>query len=330
MILAADIGGTKTVLGLVEGDEVHSRVAREWTCRNDRHDSFAKLLGEFLGDSPPPLAAACLAVAGPVLENRVVMTNLPWVLDASEIGDLLRIPRVRLLNDIEGAALAMLHLPPEHLREIQAGTGGVRRGHVVVIAPGTGLGEAILCWDGERHHPIESEGGHIDFAPQGPEQTALLEYLRQRFSHVSYERILSGPGILVLYEFLRDTGRADPVPDIEAHDTGDTAALISAAGLDGSQAICVRALDLFVRILGAKAGNLALVALALGGVFLGGGIPPKIVPALVDGRFRETFLDKGRHRHLLERMSVHVALEPRASFLGAARFGLRLAETVTA
>jgi glucokinase len=197
-----------------------------------------------------------------------------------------------------------------------------------VLAPGTGLGEATLCWDGKRHHPVASEGGHVDFAPIGPEQVALLGYLNDRYEHVSYERVLSGPGLVSIYAFLRDTGRAEACPAVE-RTISEPAAAISAAALTGAAPICVHALDLFVRILGAKAGNLALQSMASGGVFVAGGIVPKILPALVDGRVREAFLAKGRHRRLLERMPLQVALEPRASFLGALRFALDVEDGVS-
>jgi len=328
MILAGDVGGTKTVLGVATSTDGTIEIVREETFGNDDYASFGDLLDDFLAGDRLMLDAVCLAVAGPVIGGRVAMTNLPWEIEARGLGERLGTTRTHLLNDLEATAVAMLHLAPESLREIQAGAGMERHGHVAVLAPGTGLGEAMLCWDGTRHQPVASEGGHVDFAPAGPEQIALLGYLADRFEHVSYERVLSGPGLVSIYEFLRDTGRAEACPEVE-RTIAEPAAAISAAALTGSPAICVRALDLFVRVLGAKAGNLALQVLATGGVFIGGGIPPKILPALVDGRFREAFLAKGRQRHLLERMPVQVALEPRASLLGAARFALGSSDRVS-
>jgi glucokinase len=280
MILAGDVGGTKTVLGVATSTDGTIEIVREETFGNDDYASFGDLLDDFLAGDRLMLDAVCLAVAGPVIGGRVAMTNLPWEIEARGLGERLGTTRTHLLNDLEATAVAMLHLAPESLREIQAGAGMERHGHVAVLAPGTGLGEAMLCWDGTRHQPV------------------------------------------------RDTGRAEACPEVE-RTIAEPAAAISAAALTGSPAICVRALDLFVRVLGAKAGNLALQVLATGGVFIGGGIPPKILPALVDGRFREAFLAKGRQRHLLERMPVQVALEPRASLLGAARFALGSSDRVS-
>jgi glucokinase len=329
MILAGDVGGTKTVLGLATNVGGAPRVDREEIFGNDEYPSFDDLLDDFLAGSRPVIDVACLAVAGPVLDGRVSMTNLPWEIEARALGKKLGAAHAHILNDLEATALAMLDLPPDALHQIQAGTTERGRGHVVVLAPGTGLGEAMLYWDGAHHHPVASEGGHADFAPIGPEQAALLAYLADRYEHVSYERVLSGPGLVSIYEFLRDTGRAASCPAVE-RTISEPAAAISTAALNGSAPICTRALDLFVRILGAKAGNLALQAVATGGVFVAGGIAPKILPVLGDGRVREAFVAKGRHRRLLDRIPFHVALEPRASFLGAARFALQVEGAVSA
>jgi glucokinase len=325
--VAADVGGTKTTIGVVTGPPWDLGGARPHRAENARHESFGDLLAWALAEAgTPPVDVACIAVAGPVIDGAVSMTNLDWVVRADAIERATGARRVRLLNDLEATALGGLVVPAERTRVLQAGAAPAGGGHVVAIAPGTGLGEAILCWDGAAHLPVASEGGHVDFAPRGDLQTRLLGWLAARHGHVSYERILSGPGLVALHEFLREADGARESPEVHDLAGADPAAAISRAALEGSDPLCVAALDLFVRILGAKAGNLALEAIAFGGVLVAGGIPGQIVPALTDGRFLEAFLDKGRHRHLLERMPVTLVLEPDAAWLGAATFGIRLAQ----
>jgi glucokinase len=225
------------------------------------------------------------------------------------------------VNDLEAAAVGMLHLPADRLFTLAAGAGAAgRTGNVAVVAPGTGLGCASLFWDGRRHHPLASEGGHADFAPRDEREIALWRHLRARYGHASWERVLSGPGLVEVYAFLRDAGahaESRAVRDRLALE--DPAAVITDAALAGSDPLCLEAVDLFAGTLGAKAGNLALDVFALGGVLLGGGMVPRLLPKLADGSFMRAFLDKGRQRALLERVAVHACLEPDAALFGAAR-----------
>ncbi len=327
MILAGDIGGTKSLLALYEAAGDVLRPVSEQMYRNADFPSLAAVLERFLasaGRARP--RAACFAIAGPVIDGRVQMSNLPWKLDPADLAAATGAERVRLLNDLEGAAYGMLHLAPDAFLALSAPTALRRRGNVGLIAAGTGLGEALLCWDGERYHPAASEGGHGDFAPRGDEQIALLRHLATTFpGHVSYERVLSGPGLANVYAFLRDTGRAaEPAALASRLAAGDPAATIAASALAREHDICVRALDLFVDVYGAEAGNLALRGFTLGGLYVGGGIAPKLVGKLRDGAFMRAFVAKGRYQELLATIPVAVALDPKAALLGAAHFAARL------
>lgn len=324
MILAGDIGGTKTVIGLFEEAAGRLQAAREETFPSRSHGTLEEILDRFMGPgSRPPLHAACFGVAGPVVEGKSKATNLPWELDEIKLAQALRVPRAKLLNDLEAAAYGMLHLEPTDLRVLQPGL--KHKGNIAIIAAGTGLGEAILYWDGERHHPLASEGGHADFAPQTDLEVELLLYLRREFGHVSYERLLSGPGLFNIYRFLRDSGFAlEPEWLRQRLTQGDPSAVVSQIGLAGEHPLCVRALNLFISVYGAEAGNLALKAFAVGGVYVGGGIAPKILPKLQDGAFVHAFTDKGRFAELMQTIPLKVAMNPRAPLIGAANFALRL------
>ena len=253
------------------------------------------------------------------------MTNLKWELDEKALVKTTGAKQVKLLNDLEATAYGMLHLGPDELKPLNP-EGQKHMGNVAVIAAGTGLGEAILFWDGSEYLPSASEGGHSDFAPRTDLEIELLRYLRTRLKgRVSYERVLSGPGLLNIYHFLRDTGHgAEPDWLAEKLKSGDPSATISKLGLTGEEPLCTEALDLFSSIYGAEAGNLALKCLSVGGVFVGGGIAPKILPALERGAFLQSFSDKGRFSPLLKGMELKVSLNPRAALLGAAHYGLRL------
>jgi glucokinase len=327
VILAGDIGGTKTVIGLLEEAGDRLRTVREETFPSKSHGTLEEILERFLGGgSRPAVRAACFGVAGPVVEGRSKTTNLPWELDEFKLADAFRIPRVKLLNDLEAAAYGMLFLAPDELHALNPGAARRRRGNVAVIAAGTGLGEAMLYWDGERYHPIASEGGHADFAPQSDLEVRLLVYLQREFGHVSYERVLSGPGFFNIYRFLRDTGYAgEPAWLREKLTSGDPSATITQVALAGGDPLCTTTLDLFVAIYGAEAGNLALKSLAVGGVYIGGGIGPKILPKLVDGTFIRAFSGKGRLADLMRAIEVKVALNPRAPLIGAAYYARQLA-----
>jgi glucokinase len=287
--------------------------------------TFRVAIARFLTHGAPgPIEAACFGVAGPVVDGRCITTNLPWQLDEAELAAAIPAGRVRLLNDLEATGYGVLALPPSSLATLQAG--GSRRGNMVLIAAGTGLGEALLIWDGARHAVIASEGGHADFAPRTDVEVELLRFVRKEFGRVSYERVLSGLGLFNIYRFLREQGGlSEPAWLRERIEREDPSAVISEVGLAGGHPLCVQALDLFASVYGAEAGNLALKALAVGGVFVGGGIAPKIRVKLEDGTFAAAFRDKGRFAELMASIPVRLALEPRAALLGAARVaqGLR-------
>lgn len=320
MIIAGDIGGTKTVIGVFEEVGDRLQATREETFPSGSHGALEEILERFLGSgSIPTLHAACFGVAGPVVDGRCKTVNLPWEIEERKLMNALQVPRVKLLNDLQAAAYGMLHLEPTELCVLQPGL--QRKGNIVVIAAGTGLGEAMLYWDGEQHHPLASEGGHADFAPRTDQEVELLAYLRREFGRVSYERLLSGPGFFTIYRFLRGSGFA-PEPEWlrERIAQGDPSAVVSQVGLAGEHPLCTQTLDLFTSIYGAEAGNLALKALALGGVYVGGGIAPKILPKLRDGTFIRAFTEKGRLAELMRTIAVKVALDPRAPLIGAAHY----------
>jgi len=324
MILAGDIGGTKTVLALVDKNQDGGMVCQhEQTFSSLAYPEFTDILQEFL---PPEttISAACFGGAGPVVEQRCQTTNLPWLLDGEALKNTLGTEQVKLLNDLEAMALGMLHLPDSDLLELNPNA-QQQTGNIAVIAAGTGLGEAILYWDGSRFQPMATEGGHCDFAPQTEQQDALLVYLRSKYlGHVSCERLISGMGFGNIYDFLCEHDFATAclaVPDINDIETGiDRNAVISRLGVSGEDALCEETVRLFVELYGAETGNLALKALAIGGVFIGGGIAPKILPKMQDGRFIEAFTAKGRFQSLLDKVSVKLALNPRAPLIGAINY----------
>jgi glucokinase len=324
IVLAGDVGGTKTALALFEATERGLVPVREATLASRDSDSLETVIERFLGGAPRPrVDVACVGVAGPVVDGRSVATNLPWVIDERRLAAAIPAPRVRLLNDLEAAAHGVLGLADDEMATLQLGV--PRQGHMALIAAGTGLGEAMIVHDGARRIVIASEGGHADFAPRDDLEEGLLRFLRKEFGRVSYERILSGPGLVNVYRFLRDTGREPEAPAVaERMRANDPGAVVTEAALAGRDPLCVKALDIFVSVYGAEAGNLALKALAVGGVVVGGGIAPRIVPSLVQGRFLAAFRDKGRLASLMEAMPVRVALNPRAPLLGAARVAATL------
>jgi len=326
MILAGDIGGTKTLLALFDEASGTFALQRDATYPSQESPSLEAILTRFLGSTPTAVRVACFGVPGVVTDGHSETTNLPWTLDERALARHIGAPRVKLLNDLEAAAYGILHLQPQELAALNAGAHSTRRGNIAVIAAGTGLGEAMLIWDGSEYLPVATEGGHADFAPRTDQELELQRYLRSRFTgHVSYERVLTGPGLHNIYNFLRDSNFA-PEPAWLAAEltTGDPSAIIAENGLARRDPLCIEALDLFVEAYGAEAGNMALRCLAVGGVFLGGGIAPKLLPALRSGRFMQAFTAKGRFAELLHTIPVSVALNARAPLLGAARYALRL------
>jgi glucokinase len=322
MILAGDIGGTSTRLALfdVKGGRLVPRIESDFP--SGRYPGLEALLSEFLDRHRSRISAACFGIAGPVREGRVETPNLSWVVDGAQLAHQLDLESVTLLNDLEATAYGVIALDEGDLEVLQEGR-AVKEGNRAIIAAGTGLGEAGLFWDGKDHRPRASEGGHVDFAPRDELESELLAHLAGEFDHVSYERVVSGPGLHRLYRFLRDTGRGEePGWLAERLSREDPSAAIAVAGLERSSDLCIRALDLFASLYGAEAGNLALKFLATGGVYVGGGIAPKILPKLKEPLFLESFRAKGRYRNLLQDVPVRVVLNDRAGLLGAARHAM--------
>ncbi len=319
MILAGDIGGTNARLAYFQPQNGHLRLISERVFPSREHSELGEIVTQFLHDSGAHPEAACFGIAGPVRNGRVETSNLPWVIEQSLLAKQIELPATLLINDLEASAWGIGALSAADLVPLNQVSGPVI-GNQAVIAPGTGLGEAGLFWDGSRHHVFACEGGHTDFAPQGDLQIELLRFLKARFGHVSYERILAGPGLVNVYEFLRDAGCGKESSVLAAEmQTHDPAAAISRAALDGTDSLAEKALDLFVAVYGAEASNLALKTMATGGMFLAGGISPKILAKLKGPRFMEAFVNKGRLSPLVESIPVQVVTNEKAGLLGAAR-----------
>ncbi len=324
ILLAGDIGGTKTDLALFSPERGPGAPLAEATFASARYPSLEALVQEFLGSVRSPVFAACFGVAGPVMHGQARITNLPWVIDEGRLSEALHLTSVRLLNDLDAIAHAVPTLQPVDLETLQAGS-AVSGGAIAVIAPGTGLGEAFLTWDGRQYRAHPSEGGHADFAPSTALELEMLRDLQQQFGHVSYERVCSGRGLPNIYAYLKATGHAEEpgwLADELAAAADPTPVIIRGALNDPPCRLCRLTLETFASILAAEAGNLALKVLATGGVYLGGGLPRRILPVLKDERFLETFRRKGRLAEVLVRVPVHVILHPKVGLLGAAVYGL--------
>jgi glucokinase len=318
MILAGDIGGTNARLAYFQPQNGHFRLVSERVFSSRDYSELGEIVSTFLQDAATPPDVACFGIAGPVRNGRVEASNLPWVIEQSRLAKQIQLPATLLINDLEANAWGIGALSPQDMLPLNQVSASI--GNQAVIAPGTGLGEAGLYWDGSQHQVFASEGGHADFAPRGNLQIELLQYLESRYGHVSYERVLSGPGLVNVYKFLRGKGYSDEPAEFAAQlEHEDAAAAISRAALDGTNRLAEQALDLWISIYGAEAGNLALKMMATGGLFLGGGISPKILPKLTGPLFMRAFLEKGRLRPLLESIPVQVITNDKAGLLGAAR-----------
>jgi glucokinase len=321
MILAGDIGGTKVNLGLFELRNGRLTLAQESGFPSRRYASLRQLVAEFLdGTGAPPIERACFGIAGPVRNGRVQVTNLPWTVEAASLSSELKISPVFLLNDLEANAYGLAELAPADFCVLNAGEPGAT-GNAAIISAGTGLGEGGLYWDGAKYHPFACEGGHSDFAPQTKLDAELFEYLAGRFGRVSWERVLSGAGLFHIYEFLRDTKRGDePEFLAAAMSQADPAVVISEWGMNGKSSRCAQAVDLFVSYYGAEAGNLGLKMMATGGVYIGGGIAPKMLARLQKDDFLAAFWEKAPMQALLKAMPVRVVLNQGTALLGSAHF----------
>jgi glucokinase len=320
MILAGDIGGTNTRFAAFEVTGEGLRVAESQTFPSRDHKGLAEIVAAFLSVHKLPIKQACFGVAGPVKDGRCVATNLPWVVDVHDMRKILGLQSVYLINDLEANAYGVATLGVNDFSILNEGEIHVH-GNAAIIAAGTGLGEAGYYWDGTHHHPFACEGGHTDLGPRNDLEMELLRFLLARFGHVSYERVLSGPGLLHIYEFFRDKGYGkEPSWLAEEMRLQDPSAVISKSALEGRSELCVRALDLFVSLYGAEAGNLALKVMATAGLFIGGGIAPKIISKLKDGTFMQAFTEKGRMRSVMEAIPVRVILYDQTPLLGAAHY----------
>jgi glucokinase len=322
VILAGDVGGTHARFGLMEARAEQLILLTEKIYPSHEYPNLETIVAAFLKENATKPEIAGIGVAGPIRDGRCVATNLPWTVDAATLARASGMPHVELLNDLEANAYGIATLAATDFCVLQKGIANPQ-GNAAVISAGTGLGEAGMYFDGATLRPFAGEGGHGSFAPEGEVQGELFQFLMRRFGHVSCERVLSGPGLVNIYEFLRDTGRgSESAAVVEKMRSGDPAAAISQAAMEDGCQLCVEALDIFVQIYGAEAGNLALKMLATGGVYVGGGIAPKILSELQRPLFLEAFLNKGRMKPLLEAVPVLVLLNENTALRGAARGAL--------
>jgi glucokinase len=324
MILAGDIGGTKTNIALFQtnGSEV-GPVVKQRTFRSADYDSLETILKEFVGETESKITDACFGIAAPVVQGRAKTPNLDWTVSAESLAEVLEIDRVGLINDVEATARGIAALNDSQLLTLNTGD-PKRGGNRALIAAGTGLGMVGIFYRDGHYDPIPSEGGHSDFAPRTPLEIELLRYLTDKFAgHVSYERVLSGPGLFNIYSFLRNRNYAEePAWLAEQIESGDKTAAVSMAALANKSELAVKALDLFAAAYGAMAGNLALLMMSIGGLYVGGGIAPKICEKLEDGTFMRAFSDKGRFSSLVASVPVHIILDDKTALFGAARAAL--------
>jgi glucokinase len=320
MILAGDIGGTNARIAFFEVEQRRLKRIHEHVYPTHEHPNLESAVASFIGEYGVKPRVACFGIAGSVSgERRAEMPNLTWVIEVDKLAREIGIESVTLLNDLEANAYCIAALEPSNFASLNEGHAEAS-GNQGVIAAGTGLGEVGLYWDGKTHRPFASEGGHASFAPSDELQNEMLVYLRREFGHVSWERVVSGPGLFNIYRFLRDTGRGDEpawLLDELAH--RNPSVQITHLGLAGKSELCVRALEMFVSMYGTEAGNLALKLSATGGIFVGGGIAPKILPKLQEGGFMAGFIHKGRFEHLVRDIPVRVILDDKSALLGAAR-----------
>ncbi|MEN9566190.1 MAG: hypothetical protein RLZZ69_1386 [Cyanobacteriota bacterium] len=338
-LLAGDVGGTKTILRLVEVTEVTLTEKTFKTVKEAHYISasfpdLVPMVREFLApDKYIKPQLACFAIAGPVVNNTCHLTNLQWVLDTQRLQTELDIPKINLLNDFAANSFGILGLKDFDVHTLQAGEARANA-PIAVIGAGTGLGQAFLVPQGKKYQIFASEGGHTDFAPRNDLEIELLKYLQKKLNieHISVERVVSGQGIASIYQFLRDSGYADESPAIaekislweqEAKKTIDPAAIISQAAFKQSDRLCEKTMDVFIEAYGAETGNLALKLLCYGGIYIAGGIAAKILPLMQDGKFLQTFKNKGRVSTLIEKIPVHIVLMPQVGLVGSVLYALQ-------
>ena len=325
-ILAGDIGGTKTHLGLFSLPKKGLSLISEETFASGKYKKVEDILEHFIGRRRD-ISAACLAIAGPLVDPIVSRTtNLPWIIHKNSIQKKFSIPKLAIINDLVANAYGIPLLERSDFAILNKGI--PKKGNRALISAGTGLGMAVLCWNGKEHIFSPSEGGHVEFGPRNSLEIELLRYLFESFGHVSYERILSGQGIVNIYNFLKHSGRFGAEPEwlSEKINRADPAAAIASTACQKKNKICSMAMDMFASIYGAAAGNLALQAMAVNGIYIGGGIAPKIIWKLSDASFMASFTNKGRFSQLMTRIPVKVILNDRAALMGAALYALHSLE----
>ena len=324
-VLAGDIGGTKTILALFSNEKGPLHPLHEVSYTSGSYPGLDAIIEDFFSQTNSAASTASFGVAGPVRQGRAVITNLPWQPDTQMLQASHGFSKAILINDLVANGYAIPHLEQTDLFTINEGI-TINEGGIGIIAPGTGLGEAIFTWDGYQFIAVPSEGGHSDFAPLSESEIELLKFLKNKYEHVSYDRICSGRGLPGIYAFIKSLGRIEE-PDWLAQQLAtaeDPTPVIVNGALDTKKncEICTKTLQMFTSILGAEAGNLALKGLTTGGIYLGGGIPPRIISFLKDEIFMKSFSDKGRMKYLLHDVPVKVILNPKAALIGAAAFGL--------
>jgi glucokinase len=318
MILAGDIGGTKTNLAIFTVSESSLELLRSETFSSKGHSSLEEILGKFLAGSQGQIEAACFGVAGPVIAGRCITPNLPWVIDSARVASSIGAQKILLMNDLEATAYGTFELEPHEVFILNEGE--ALPGNIAVVAAGTGFGVAAIYSDGSRHFISASEGGHVNFAPRNRIEIELIEYLLKEHDRVSLERVVSGPGLFAIYRFLRDCGYGQEIPAVAAEfAVKDPSSVISSAALSGRCQLSIKALDMFASLYGAAAGDVALMLKSVGGVYIGGGIAPKILEKLKEGSFMRSFVEKGRLTPMLERIPVRVILNDKTALMGAAR-----------
>ncbi len=316
-VLAGDVGGTNARLAVVDVDGGTATIEREERFPSRDYPGLAPIVKSFLPTQQERPERACFGVACPVVEQRCTAPNLPWTIDARSIAAEIE-TATSIINDFDAIGHGLRLLGSDDVVVLQEGKQDPK-GQIALLGAGTGLGQGFLVWNGSRHLVCSSEGGHIDFAPRNQQEYRLHEYLADRYGRVSYERVLSGPGILDTYRFLVASGFAEERPEVAAEmQEEDPSAVITEHGLAGTDQLCVKTLDIFAGVFGAQAGNVALALVATGGVFLAGGIAPKILPKLRDGKFVAAFRDKGRLSNFLAKVAVNVITSPKVGLLGAA------------
>ncbi len=319
MILAGDVGGTKVNLALYDFVDGNLKHARDKQYPAKEYSGLEEIVKEFIVSEK--VTAACFGVPGPVRDGRLRLTNLPWTLDSRELAADLKIDFVFLINDLQANGYGIAELGADQVYTLSEGDPR-QLGNRALISAGTGLGESFMIWDGRDYVPYPSEGGHADFAPRNEDEIDLLRFLKQKYNgRISFERVVSGQGLTNCYEFLREVRGMEEPASLAARMTAeDPNAVITELALAAKSEICEKAMDMFVSAYGAEAGNLALKVLSVGGLYVGGGIAPRILEKLKDGTFMKAFADKGRMSQLLVNMPVRVILESKTALMGAAAY----------